>query len=139
MLQVGPLPPTGGNHSNNSTPDVFSPAQSYLQKFGYMNETTDTAQNLISENIYSHAVMEFQRFAGLNETGRLRGLLVNRFPLTTFGFQGLLDEETINVMNAPRCGNKDKVGHSEEARRRKRYALQGSLIIEPIGAIRTPP
>lgn len=31
------------------------------------------------------------------------------------------------MMNAPRCGNKDMVGHGEEARRRrKRYALQGN-------------
>lgn len=35
-----------------------------------MNESTDAAQNLISENIYAHAVMDFQRFAGLNETGK---------------------------------------------------------------------
>ncbi|XP_017483196.1 PREDICTED: matrix metalloproteinase-14-like [Rhagoletis zephyria] len=72
-----------------------------------MNESTDAAQNLISENTYSHALMDFQRFAGLNETGTL-------------------DEETVSMMGAPRCGNKDKIGHGEEARRRKRYALQGS-------------
>ncbi|UXI18425.1 hypothetical protein NH340_JMT04368 [Sarcoptes scabiei] len=73
-----------------------------------MNESTDGSLNLISENIYSQAVMEFQRFAGLNESG-------------------VLDEETIHMMNAPRCGNKDMIGHGEEAkRRRKRYALQGS-------------
>ncbi len=36
-----------------------------------------------------------------------------------------MDEETIEMMNSPRCGNKDKVGHSEDAKRRKRYALQG--------------
>jgi hypothetical protein len=36
-----------------------------------------------------------------------------------------LDEETLEMMNSPRCGNKDKVGHSEDAKRRKRYALQG--------------
>nr|XP_046913387.1 matrix metalloproteinase-19-like isoform X2 [Dermatophagoides farinae] len=84
-------------------------AMSYLQRFGYMNESEDSASShLISENIYSHAVMEFQRFAGINESG-------------------ILDEETIQMMNAPRCGNKDLVGHGEEARRRrKRYALQGS-------------
>ena len=33
----------------------------------------------------------------------------------------------MSMMNAPRCGNKDKVGHGEEARRRKRYALQGKI------------
>ena len=44
--------------------------QHFLQRFGYMNESTDAAQNLISENTYSHALAEFQRFAGLNETGK---------------------------------------------------------------------
>ncbi|XP_027206190.2 matrix metalloproteinase 1 isoform X2 [Dermatophagoides pteronyssinus] len=87
-------------------------AMSYLQRFGYMNESEDSASShLISENIYSQAIMEFQRFAGLNESG-------------------ILDEETIQMMNAPRCGNQDLNGHGEEARRRrrrrKRYALQGS-------------
>jgi matrix metalloproteinase-14 (membrane-inserted) len=80
-------------------------AMLYLQRFGYMNESA--AANLISEKTYSNAVMEFQRFAGINETG-------------------ILDEQTIEMMNSPRCGNKDKVGHSEDAKRRKRYALQGS-------------
>jgi hypothetical protein len=32
-----------------------------------MNESA--AANLISEKTYSNAVMEFQRFAGINETG----------------------------------------------------------------------
>lgn len=36
-----------------------------------MNESTDAAQNLISENTYSHALADFQRFAGLNETGNI--------------------------------------------------------------------
>lgn len=35
-----------------------------------MNESTETADNLITENIYANAVMEFQRFAGLNESGK---------------------------------------------------------------------
>lgn len=37
-----------------------------------MNESEDSASShLISENIYSHAVMEFQRFAGINESGMI--------------------------------------------------------------------
>lgn len=38
---------------------------------------------------------------------------------------GLLDVETVHMMNTPRCGNRDRNGHPEHARRRKRYALQG--------------
>lgn len=56
-------PPTNVLHLS------FFYLQHYLQRFGYMNESTDAAQNLISENTYSHALMDFQRFAGLNETG----------------------------------------------------------------------
>ena len=37
---------------------------------------------------------------------------------------GLLDDETIRMMNVPRCGNRDK-GHTHVHRRSKRYALQG--------------
>ena len=38
-----------------------------------MNESEDSASShLISENIYSQAIMEFQRFAGLNESGLYR-------------------------------------------------------------------
>lgn len=36
--------------------------------------------------------------------------------------------ETVRMMNTPRCGNKDRVGHSEDAKRRKRYALQGKIV-----------
>lgn len=110
-----------------------------------MNESEDSASShLISENIYSHAVMEFQRFAGINESGMIDQSFVSLtnmivffsfwnfyFSLKNFSsFLGILDEETIQMMNAPRCGNKDLVGHGEEARRRrKRYALQGKVII----------
>lgn len=38
---------------------------------------------------------------------------------------GVLDNDTISLMSTPRCGVKDKIGHSESARRKKRYALQG--------------
>ncbi|RWS30356.1 Matrix metalloproteinase-14-like protein [Leptotrombidium deliense] len=80
--------------------------QLYLQRYGYLNESMNNAK-LIPESVYENAIKDFQRFAGINETGKL-------------------DEETVTMMNAPRCGNKDIVGHGEEARRRKRYALQGS-------------
>ncbi len=51
-----------------------------------------------------------QAFAGLEQTGEL-------------------DDETVELMNTPRCGVSDVVGHGSEAgskRRKKRYALQGS-------------
>jgi matrix metalloproteinase-14 (membrane-inserted) len=36
---------------------------------------------------------------------------------------GDLDSETVELMNTPRCGVKDKIGHGSRA---KRYTLQGS-------------
>ena len=39
---------------------------------------------------------------------------------------GELDKETVELMETPRCGVKDNVGPSDDAKRRKkRYALQG--------------
>merc|ERR1719187_638810 len=53
------------------------------------------------------AVMDFQAFAGLNQTG-------------------VVDAETRVLMETPRCGVKDIIGHGAYAKRRKRYVLQGS-------------
>ena len=50
-----------------------------------------------------------QAFAGLNQTGQL-------------------DNQTLTMMNMPRCGVKDKVGFGTNARR-KRYALQGKYLV----------
>ncbi|GAB6022882.1 S-methylmethionine permease mmp1 [Chamberlinius hualienensis] len=80
-------------------------AMSYLTRFGYM-ESSSRSSNLLTEAALNGAIKEFQRFAGLNQTGSL-------------------DNETVVMMNTPRCGVKDKVGHGNNARR-KRYALQGS-------------
>ncbi|KAG9510208.1 Matrix metalloproteinase-14 [Fragariocoptes setiger] len=85
-------------------------ALGYLQRYGYMNESSGSANNLISEEAFHEAIMSFQRFAGLRETGQL-------------------DAKTIQYMEMPRCGNKDKSGRGENGKkrkRRKRYALQGS-------------
>ncbi len=55
-----------------------------------------------------YRILSFQAFAGLDQTGDL-------------------DPKTVKLMNTPRCGVTDIVGHGATAkRRRKRYALQGS-------------
>ncbi|XP_018010336.1 matrix metalloproteinase-2 isoform X2 [Hyalella azteca] len=81
----------------------------YLDKFGYMNSTATNPENgaLLSEAAVRQAILDFQAFAGLNQTGNL-------------------DQETVEMMNRPRCGNRDIIGHGPNTRRRKRYALQGS-------------
>lgn len=79
----------------------------YLVQFGYMEGGTGAAKgSLVSQSSIKNAIQDFQRFAGLNQTGEM-------------------DNETVVMMNMPRCGVKDKVGHGLEARR-KRYTLQGS-------------
>ncbi|UYV80418.1 Mmp1 [Cordylochernes scorpioides] len=72
-----------------------------------MDDKSDVSSALQHEDAIGQAIKEFQRFAGLNETGNL-------------------DNLTMAMMNTPRCGVRDRVGHGESARRRRRYALQGS-------------
>ena len=88
----------------------------YLQRYGYMNDSqaAPSSSQLISEQSFHEAVVAFQRFAGLPESGSM-------------------DAQTVRYMQMPRCGNKD-LGRAAESgkrrrrrrRRRRRYALQGS-------------
>lgn len=69
---------------------VETNALNYLQKYGYMQAHSNLeANNLISEDSFSNAISSFQKFAGLPETG-------------------LVDSETLKLMQMPRCGNVDK-------------------------------
>lgn len=44
----------------------------YLQRYGYMQQPSGAeTNNLVSEDSFSEAVAEFQRFAGLAQTGNL--------------------------------------------------------------------
>jgi len=107
------------NHHHESTMSHVS-AMLYLMKYGYMDEMDHShakSANLMSKDGLKKYIIEFQAFAGLNQTGEL-------------------DDHTVRMMNMPRCGVKDKVGmkmtnHSSHSsgrhpRRSKRYALQGS-------------
>ncbi|XP_043191575.1 matrix metalloproteinase-24-like isoform X2 [Amphibalanus amphitrite] len=98
---------TGANPTlKDSPPESIIEAATYLARYGYSSSspTEDKSGALVS---LSSNLEEFQRFAGLKVTG-------------------VLDEATIEKMREPRCGVKDKLGPSYRARRRKRYALQGS-------------
>ncbi|XP_053675334.1 matrix metalloproteinase-14-like [Anopheles nili] len=83
-------------------------AELYLSQFGYLSPRyrNPTSGNLLDQDTWEKAIMEFQSFAGLNATGEL-------------------DSETMQLMSLPRCGVKDKVGFGSDSRS-KRYALQGS-------------
>jgi len=60
----------------------------------------------MSQDSLRQYIMEFQSFAGLPATGDL-------------------DNETVKMMNTPRCGVRDMEAPTDRARK-KRYALQGS-------------
>lgn len=57
--------------TNNSQQEMD--ALVYLQRYGYMGapNSHSEANNLISEDSFSSAVKEFQKFAGISETGEL--------------------------------------------------------------------
>ncbi|XP_064105368.1 matrix metalloproteinase-20-like [Macrobrachium nipponense] len=80
----------------------------YLTKFGYMDPapTNPNLGPVLSVGSVQKSIMEFQAFAGLSQTGQL-------------------DDATIEMMNKPRCGVKDKTRYGSEARK-KRYDLQAS-------------
>jgi len=116
-----PIPETHHNHHHEHSTMSLTSAMMYLMKYGYMDEMDHShakSANLMSRDGLKEYIMEFQKFAGLDQTGEL-------------------DEHTITMMSMPRCGVKDKVGmdmsknHTENPnhrhpRRSKRYALQGS-------------
>lgn len=83
-------------------------AMMYLMRYGYMDtpHSHTKSANLLSRDGLRDYLMDFQSFAGIPITGEL-------------------DSSTIQVMNMPRCGVKDKVGREVHVRK-KRYALQGS-------------
>ena len=82
-------------------------------KYGYMNIKPDTKDDpkksapLLSKDGMRSYIEEFQAFANLTVTGEL-------------------DRATVEMMERPRCGVKDVMGHG--AGREKRYALQGNHI-----------
>lgn len=90
--------------------DKKTSALFYLMKYGYVETRTNSSALLTQDGLDKYlkqSIMDFQAFAGLNQTGEL-------------------DSTTAELMEAPRCGVKDIIGHGATARRRKRYVLQGS-------------
>ena len=89
----------------------------YLMKYGYMDmghHSNSSARSapLLSRDGLRKYILDFQKFAGIDQTGEL-------------------NEETMKWMHMPRCGVKDIVGkgnNENEHLRPKRYALQGKKI-----------
>ncbi|XP_037089082.1 matrix metalloproteinase-16-like [Pollicipes pollicipes] len=100
-VQVGGASPLVGASSAS-----IAEAATYLARYGYSSSSPSEDRSGALVTLASN-IAEFQQFAGLEVTGEL-------------------NDVTLAKMRQPRCGVKDKLGPSYRARRRKRYALQGS-------------
>jgi len=103
----------------------------YLTQFGYLPTVDHRKALLLTEDGVSKALKRLQKFGGINQTG-------------------IVDDDTVELIKTPRCGNKDNLEQKtldirevedekieeikEESReayfpvkkRKKRFALQGS-------------
>jgi hypothetical protein len=86
----------------------------YLMKYGYMESKEGTAALQTEQGLQrkiKKAVMDFQAFAGLNQTG-------------------VVDGKTREMMETPRCGVRDIIGHGAYARRES-FVVEIKLWIKP--------
>jgi Putative peptidoglycan binding domain len=77
-----------------------------MQTFGYLQEPAMESEGLTADFLYaesaiSDGIKNIQKFGGIETTG-------------------ILDEKTIKLLSAPRCGVKDVLNVKE---RRKRYII----------------
>ncbi|WAR03602.1 MMP16-like protein [Mya arenaria] len=83
----------------------------YLGEFGYIHDASREAgpAGLTSKEAYTAAIKRLQRFAHLPETG-------------------VVDRRTLELMERPRCGNKDELDETQDSsrRRHKRYVTANS-------------
>uniref|UniRef100_A0A6E8W3I3 ZnMc domain-containing protein n=1 Tax=Anopheles coluzzii TaxID=1518534 RepID=A0A6E8W3I3_ANOCL len=100
----------------------YDDSQKYLMQFGYLEKSNIETGNLRTIEELEQAVRSLQRFGGLKETGTV-------------------DEETLALMQRPRCGapdDKDSLDFrpSYEVRlkrsRSRRYVIQGQKWQNPI-------
>ena len=87
-------------------------AMEYLKKYKYMKSNSQVSEvgGLVDYQAYQEALLSFQKIYGLEETG-------------------ILDQQTVELISAPRCGVSDF--DAEEVTdlhngRKKRYTLHGS-------------
>lgn len=77
-----------------------------MQKFGYLQEPAALSEGLAADFLYAETavidgIKKLQKFGGIDVTG-------------------VIDEETVKLMSAPRCGVKDVLNSKE---RQKRYII----------------
>ena len=78
----------------------------YLSRYGYYQAPDPRVGRIASEEDLSMSIKKLQRFANIPETG-------------------VMDEQTREFMNSPRCGMPD-LGPSDNAKRKRRFSLHGT-------------
>jgi len=78
----------------------------FMQKYGYLDNPADMREGLVAESLYAeNAIVE-----GIKNVQRFGKI----YP------SGVMDDETVKLMSAPRCGVKDVLSSKE---RRKRFVV----------------
>ncbi|KAL0984524.1 hypothetical protein UPYG_G00142640 [Umbra pygmaea] len=88
-------------------PDQYTRGLDWLSRYGYLPPPDPRTSKLQTKDGIEYAIRQMQRFGGIKETGRL-------------------DDDTLNLMQTPRCSLPDIVGSEDMLKKRKRrYALSG--------------
>lgn len=86
---------------------ITSQALSYMINYGYYKQPDASLGQIAREEDISMALKEMQRFAGI--------------PVS-----GIMDDPTKQLLNTPRCGMRDVSKNLVNAKRKRRYTLQGT-------------
>ena len=77
-----------------------------MQTYGYLDNPADMREGLVAESLYAeNAIVD-----GIKSVQKFGGL----YP------SGVMDDETVKLLSAPRCGVKDVLSSNE---RRKRFVV----------------
>ena len=98
--------PVGNNVPGKMMLNITVGNIDFLSRYGYYQAPDPRVGRIASEDDLSMSLKRLQRFANIPETG-------------------VMDAQTRELINTPRCGLPD-FGPSDNARRKRRFTLQGS-------------